>query len=98
MPDNPQNIVNPIRKVSQANGAITYNGRFGAEAKDIEVNGNSSVVDGTRTYAWTGSLQDYINNLDDYFSNGNFMYHGNITSNQTLPIQVKFWYGEQESN
>lgn len=51
MPDNPQNVVNPIRKVSQANGAITYNGRFGAEAKDIEVNGNSSIVDENRTYA-----------------------------------------------
>lgn len=92
MPDNPQNVVNPIRKVSQANGAITYNGRFGAEAKDIEVNGNSSVVDENRTYAWTGSLQDYIDNLDDYFANSSFTYHGIVTTNQELPSQVKFWY------
>lgn len=85
-------LTNPIMTAAQSDGTTTYRGRFGANAADVQVQGNSFVNDNSRTYQWSGSLQDYIDSLDDYFSNSSFMYCGINGNIENLPKQVKFWY------
>lgn len=80
------NLPNPIMTATQQNdNGDEYVGKFGAEATNVQVQvGN-----------WTGNLQNYINALDNYFSNGSFMYYGTLPNDKVLPIQVKFWYNEE---
>lgn len=85
-------LPNPIMTATQQNdNGDEYVGKFGVEATNVQVT-VSSVINNETGNAWQGNLQNYINALDNYFSNGNFMYHGTIPSGKQLPNQVKFWY------
>lgn len=82
-------LPNPIMTATQQNGSTNYIGRMGALATDVQT---KAAFNGT-SYQWQGSLQEYINHLDDFFQSADFMYYGDLGNNETLPEQVKFWYG-----
>ena len=88
---NPTILSNPVMKATQTKDNNTFIGRLGAKAADVQVT-VSSVINNETGNPWQGNLQNYINALDTYFSNGNFMYHGTVPSGKQLPNQVKFWY------
>lgn len=79
---NPITLTNPVMKATQTKDNNTFIGRFGANATDVQVQIQNQKY----------NLQNYINALDDYFSNSSFMYYGTIPTGKQLPNQVKFWY------
>lgn len=81
-------LTNPIMTATQQNGNTTYVGRIGAKATDVQT---QAAFNGT-SYQWKGSLQSYIDQLDNFFQSADFMYHGEVASDKVLPSQVKFWY------
>ena len=88
-------LPNPIMTATQQNGSTNYIGRMGALATDVQVKAAHTTTNNTTTYRWQGSLQEYVNALDNFFQDARFMHYGDLNSGDSnLPNQVKFWYGD----
>ena len=88
---NQTELSNPILQVTQERGGVEYIGEFGADAENIKI----ELKDNNNNVILACNLLDFFKNWEDFKANNAFMYHGNVAFDQILPVQVKFWYGEQ---
>lgn len=85
-------IETPVRQIEQEHLNTNYVASLGADAENIQI-----TLEKEGTIIQQCSLLDFFENWVDFKENNSFMYYGDLTKTQadSLPKQVKFWYGKQ---